>query len=75
MIRAISSSDYEFREGYNNAVRSPFYDDQLLQHESSLDVDAINTFNESQRRKEKSEEDVKLEEKDEEPPKELQKPK
>ena len=56
MIRAISTSDYEFREGYQNAVSSPVYEDQLLQHESSLDVDAINAYNEGQRRKNNVEE-------------------
>ena len=69
MIRAISTSDYEFREGYENAVSSPLYEDQLLQHESSLDVDAINSYNESQRRKNKKEDN------EEQPQEEIQKPK
>lgn len=53
MIRAISTSDFEFREGYQQAVRSPIYEDQLLQHESTLDIDAIKEFNEKQGRKSK----------------------
>lgn len=74
MIRAISSSDYEFREGFNNAVHSPMYDDQLLQHESSLDLDAINAYNESHGKKVKNEESSDPEEKQQEPLEELQKP-
>ncbi|XP_028414681.1 uncharacterized protein LOC114544026 [Dendronephthya gigantea] len=53
MIRAISTSDFEFREGYQQAVRSPIYEDQLLQHESTLDIDAIKEYNEKQGRKSK----------------------
>ena len=57
MIRAMSTSDSEFREGYQNAVRSPIYEDQLLQHESTVDVDGINAFNELQGRKSKKEQE------------------
>jgi hypothetical protein len=57
MIRAISTSDYEFREGYQHAVRSPIYEDQLLQHESTLDIDAIREFNEAHGRKSKRSQD------------------
>ena len=74
MIRAISSSDYDFRESYNNAVRSPVYDDQLLQHESSVDVDAINTFNEAHGKKSKNQEVDHEAEKIEEASKDLRKP-
>ena len=57
MIRAISTSDYEFREGYQQAVRSPIYEDQLLQHESTLDIDAIREFNEAHGRRSKKSQD------------------
>ncbi len=53
MIRAISTSDYEFREGFQEAVRSPIYEDQLLQHESTLDIDAIRDYNETHGRRSK----------------------
>ena len=73
MIRAISTSDYEFREGYQQAVRSPIYEDQLLQHESTLDIDAIREFNEKHGRK--SNRDEELNKEDTVVVEELQKPK
>lgn len=60
MIRAVSSSDREFREGYNEAVRSPTsYEDQLLQQESSLDVEGIKKYNEEKRKEKEDDEDRK----------------
>lgn len=64
MVRAVTTSDREFREGYNTVVRSPPYEDQLLQQEESLDIEAIKKYNE-EKRIEKEEEDklkVKAEE-------------
>ena len=57
MIRAVSSSDEEFREGINYihsprdvAKTEPIYEDQLLQHESSLDTEKIKNYNEEQKK-------------------------
>ena len=58
MIRALSTSDYEFREGYQQAVRSPMYEDQLLQHESTLDIDAIREYNERHGRNSKKDHEI-----------------
>jgi hypothetical protein len=75
MIRAISTSDYEFREGYQQAVRSPIYEDQLLQHESTLDIDAIREFNETHGRKSNRDQEMFKEERQITPAvEELQKP-
>ena len=62
MIRAVSRSDRQFREGYNQTVRSPVYDDQLLQQESSLEVDEIKKYNEQ---KKKEDEEIKRKTKNE----------
>ncbi|EDO46545.1 predicted protein [Nematostella vectensis] len=59
MIRAVSSSDREFREGYNTVVRSPVYEDQLLQQEASLDVDNIQKYNEAKKREMEEEQKLK----------------
>lgn len=58
MIRAVSASDYEFREGYQHAVASPIYEDQLLQHESTVDIDAIRQYNETHGRKSKKDDEM-----------------
>ncbi|XP_046860080.1 uncharacterized protein LOC124453323 isoform X2 [Xenia sp. Carnegie-2017] len=47
MIRALSTSDNDFRQSYEQMICSPVYEDQLLQHESSLDLDAIKEYNKS----------------------------
>lgn len=47
MIRALSTSDNDFRQSYERMICSPVYEDQLLQHESSLDIDAIKEYNKS----------------------------
>ena len=52
MIRAVSGSDRQFREGYNGTIRSPIYEDQLLQQESSLEVDEIKKYNEQRKNEE-----------------------
>lgn len=64
MIRAVCTSDREFREGYNEAMKSPMYDDQLLQQESSLDLDEIQKYNDA-KRKEREEMERKKREKEE----------
>ena len=66
MIRAVSVSDHEFREGFNEMIRPPVYDDQLLQQESSLDVDEIQKYNDMKRREKEveAEEDRKKKEQD-----------
>ena len=61
MIKAVSTSDEQLREGFqqirNPAFKSehkvverdeqrPEYDDQLLQHESSVDYEEIKKYNE-----------------------------
>ena len=63
MIRAVCTSDREFREGYNEAMKSPMYDDQLLQQESSLDLDEIQKYN-NEKRKEREEMERKKREKE-----------
>ncbi|KXJ20984.1 Protein TBATA [Exaiptasia diaphana] len=65
MIRAVTTSDREFREGYNTVIRSPTYEDQLLQQEASIDVDAIKQYNEV-KKKEKDANEVEVKE---DPPK------
>ena len=74
MIRAISTSDYEFREGYQQAVRSPMYEDQLLQHESTLDIDAIREYNEKHGRNSMRDQEMVNEERRATPVEEIQKP-
>ena len=64
MIRAVCTSDREFREGYNEAMKSPMYDDQLLQQEASLDLDEIQKYNDA-KRKEREELERKKREKEE----------
>lgn len=64
MIRAVCTSDREFREGYNEAMKSPMYDDQLLQQESSLELDEIQKYNDI-KRKEREEMEKKKREKEE----------
>lgn len=49
MIRAVCTCDHEFREGYNEVMKSPMYDDQLLQQESSLDLVEIQKYNDAKR--------------------------
>ena len=67
MIRAVSTSDREFREGYNEVVRSPTsYEDQLLQQEASLDVDGIKKYNEERKKEKDDEEDKKKQQQAEE---------
>ena len=64
MIRAVCSCDHEFREGYNEVMKSPMYDDQLLQQESSLELDEIQKYNDT-KRKEREEMERKKWEKEE----------
>lgn len=68
MIRAVSTSDREFREGYNEVVRSPTYDDQMLQQESSLEIEDIKKYND-EKRKEREEEERKKKQEETEPTK------
>lgn len=61
MIKAVSTSDEQLREGLKNVrnpafqadykgderdTQRPDYDDQLLQHEASVDYDEIKKYNE-----------------------------
>ena len=64
MIRAVCTSDREFRDGYNEVMKSPMYDDQLLQQESSLDLDEIQKYNDA-KKKEREEIERKKREKEE----------
>lgn len=64
MIRAVCTSDREFRDGYNEVMKSPMYDDQLLQQESSLDLDEIQKYNDT-KKKEREEIERKKREKEE----------
>lgn len=64
MIRAVFTSDNEYREGFNETIKSVMYDDQLLQHESSLDLDEIQKYNET-KRKEREELERRKQEKEE----------
>ena len=64
MIRAVCTSDREFRDGYNEVMKSPMYDDQLLQQESSLDLDEIKKYNDV-KRKEREDIERKKREKEE----------
>lgn len=64
MIRAVCTSDNEYREGYNDTMKSVMYDDQLLQHESSLELDEIQKYNET-KKKEREELERKRQEKEE----------
>ena len=64
MIRAVCTSDREFRDGYNDVMKSPMYDDQLLQQESSLDLDEIQKYNDA-KKKEREEIERKKREKEE----------
>lgn len=64
MIRAVCTSDREYREGYNEVMKSPMYDDQLLQQEASLDLEEIQKYNDA-KRKEREEMERKKREKEE----------
>lgn len=59
MVRAVTTSDREFREGYNTVIRSPPYEDQLLQQEASLDLGAIKKYNDEKRIEREEEEKLK----------------
>jgi len=67
MVRAVTTSDREYREGYNTVIRSPTYEDQLLQQEASIDTEAITKYNEE--RKKELEENAQAENKLQEAPK------
>ena len=68
MIRAVCTSDREFREGYNEAMTSPMYDDQLLQQEASLDLDEIQKYNDAKRKEREELERKKCEKEEAEKP-------
>lgn len=65
MIRAVCTCDNDFREGYNEVMKSPMYDDQLLQQESSLDIEEIQKYNEAKRKEKEELEKKKKQEKEE----------
>lgn len=65
MIRAVCTCDNDFREGYNEVMKSPMYDDQLLQQESSLDIEEIQKYNEAKRKEKEELEKKKQQEKEE----------
>ena len=68
MIRAVCTCDNDFREGYNEVMKSPMYDDQLLQQESSLDLEGIQKYNEAKKREKEEMERKKREKEDAEKP-------
>ena len=59
MIRAVTSSQREFVDGYNLTMRSPIYEDQLLQQQEGLDVEEIQKYNEEKKREKEQIEKIK----------------